>query len=559
MNFSTLRPVPGYFKGPGKRGAKLNFLFERGMRSFLTFAPLTMKKKEAIIIGAGVAGLSAGCYLQLSGFQTCIFEAQKHAGGLCTSWKKGAYTFESGFQWLLGSSPANPFYKLWSELIDIDSIPFINHESRMDIELRDHHGKAGEKVFHLYSNLGQLETYLLEISPEDNKQIKDFIRKIRRIQSLELPPKIREVPRLLPFREKIRYMRYLPMLLFLYRLQKETNLSFAARLKSPFLKEAFSLLFDGDEMPLPVITIPLAFNDLKAAGYPVGGSSAIVERLLEKYLALGGEIRFDSTVNKILVDKGHARGVHLENGSIMRSDVVVSCADWHFTVFKALEGRFVSKRIIKLASGASFKTYPAVLIVSLGIGRNLDDLPHFLRFPLDHDLCFPDGSVFSRLETHIYNYDPTMAPEGKTVISVCFYIKDPAYWVNLRKDDRSLYMASKKQLASEIVAILDKKFGRIREYVEETDVATPATFFRYTGNWKSAAQAWFPVRNMLTRPGVDICLPKLKGFYYAGHWTSAGGGLPVAIKSARDAVQVICRDFKQKFDTGTNSSAAKNP
>ncbi len=60
---------------------------------------------EVSIIGAGVSGLIAGCYLQMSGFHSKIFERHTSSGGLCTSWKKNKYTFESGFQWLLGSGP----------------------------------------------------------------------------------------------------------------------------------------------------------------------------------------------------------------------------------------------------------------------------------------------------------------------------------------------------------------------------------------------------------------------------------------------------------------------
>ena len=88
------------------------------------------------IIGAGVAGLSVGCYLQMNGFETEIFEKHSRPGGLCTSWKRGEYTFDGCINWLLGSNESNPFYLLWSELIDMSSINFINHEVRMDIELR---------------------------------------------------------------------------------------------------------------------------------------------------------------------------------------------------------------------------------------------------------------------------------------------------------------------------------------------------------------------------------------------------------------------------------------
>ncbi len=46
-----------------------------------------MAKKSIIIIGAGVAGLTAGCYAQMNGYQTRILEMHNQPGGLCTAWK----------------------------------------------------------------------------------------------------------------------------------------------------------------------------------------------------------------------------------------------------------------------------------------------------------------------------------------------------------------------------------------------------------------------------------------------------------------------------------------
>lgn len=49
--------------------------------------------RSVIIIGAGIAGLSAGCYGQMNGYNTKIFEMHSIPGGLCTSWKRKSYTF----------------------------------------------------------------------------------------------------------------------------------------------------------------------------------------------------------------------------------------------------------------------------------------------------------------------------------------------------------------------------------------------------------------------------------------------------------------------------------
>ena len=45
-------------------------------------------EKSIIIIGAGLSGLSAGCYGQMNGYRTQIFEMHSKAGGACTSWKR---------------------------------------------------------------------------------------------------------------------------------------------------------------------------------------------------------------------------------------------------------------------------------------------------------------------------------------------------------------------------------------------------------------------------------------------------------------------------------------
>jgi len=42
----------------------------------------------------GMAGLSTGCYLQINGYETQIFEMSQSPGGLCTSWKRKEYVFD---------------------------------------------------------------------------------------------------------------------------------------------------------------------------------------------------------------------------------------------------------------------------------------------------------------------------------------------------------------------------------------------------------------------------------------------------------------------------------
>ncbi len=71
---------------------------------------------KIIIIGAGVAGLSAGCYARMNGYQAEIFELHDLPGGLCTAWERKNYTFDGCIHYLFGSGDGQPFNQVWQEL-----------------------------------------------------------------------------------------------------------------------------------------------------------------------------------------------------------------------------------------------------------------------------------------------------------------------------------------------------------------------------------------------------------------------------------------------------------
>ena len=51
-----------------------------------------MAKKRILILGAGLAGLSAAWHLQRKGIDCCIFEKESEVGGLCRSKKINGFT-----------------------------------------------------------------------------------------------------------------------------------------------------------------------------------------------------------------------------------------------------------------------------------------------------------------------------------------------------------------------------------------------------------------------------------------------------------------------------------
>lgn len=502
------------------------------------------KSQKIAIIGAGISGLAVGTYLQMHGFETQIFEQHSKPGGLCTSWRRGEYTFDGCIHWLLGSAPANPFYRLWNELLEMPSIRFHNHRLRMDIEVPCHTDRFGSKVFHLYTHLDELEAYLLNIAPEDARPIRKLIRSMRTIQRFEVPPMIQSVPSLLPLREKMKMITLLPFVFHYLHWKDETNFTYAKKFKNAFLREAFELLYDGQEVKLLILTMPLAFYDRDAAGYPLGGSEQFARRLESKYLSLGGKIHYQCAVDKILHSNGKATGLTLTSKVRHNADIIISAADWHFTLFHALDGKFADSMAQKLKELQGLQVYSSMFMVSLGIGCNFTHHPHYFRFPLNEPLVSPDGSVYNRFEVHTYNYEPEFAPAGRTVVALTLYTDQADYWIDLRAMDYQRYQKAKTDFAQKLIDIYHQKIGDIKTHIEVTDIATPATYHRYTRNWKGSLQGWYPGRNLMASSPVKWELRGLKNFYMTSHWNTPGGGLPVVVKSARDLAQTICHRLR---------------
>jgi len=508
--------------------------------------------KKVKIIGAGIAGLATGCYLQLNGYETEIFEKHNISGGLCTGWKKGDYNFDGSVHWLLGSSEGSAFYKLWNELIPMKQVKFINHDLRVVIEVKNSENRYGDKNFILYSNVNKLEQYLLDLSPEDEKIIKEFIDSIKYIQKYEIPPLVEKAPEVRTLFDKLTLIKYTPLLLFLKKWGKVTNYDFAKRFKSPFLREAFELFFEGEEFSILAMTMQLAYYSLKCAGYPIGGSLTLANLLETKYLELGGKIQFNKKVTKINVVEDQVTGIMTEDNQIESSDIVISAADWNFTIFTLLEGNYVNQTILDLQKEEKLKVFDSAMLISLGISRSFDEALHLHRFPIDELTSF-DGSIYKRLEVHTYNYDKTLAPDGKTVISITLQTKNPEYWIDLRRNDYEKYKKNKEELATQVIDILENKIGNIKEHIEVIDIASPATFYRYTNNWKGSIQGWLPSKDLFSASPVKNTVPNLNNFYLVGHWLEPGGGLPIALLTGRNIAQVICKKDKKNFKNILNS------
>jgi len=228
---------------------------------------------------------------------------------------------------------------------------------------------------------------------------------------------------------------------------------FAKRFSDPFLRQAFPLSFDIPDFPMMGMLMTLAWMHKKSAGYPIGGSLEFSRAIERRYLDLGGEIHYRSPVSKIRVQNDQATGVRLPDGTEHHGDIVISAADGHATIFDMLEGKCINDKIRGYYD--KLPIFSPLVQVALGVGRSFEGLPHSIIYSPEEPVTIA-GQEHKWMGVEIYNFDPTLAPAGETVLKVMFD-SNYEYWSAL-KEDSARYQAEKEKIADQVIAVLDQRF-----------------------------------------------------------------------------------------------------
>jgi phytoene dehydrogenase-like protein len=488
---------------------------------------MTPGSSKILIIGGGIAGLCAGVYAQACGYQAEVLEQHTTPGGLATSWKRGEYTFETCIHWLVGSSPEGLLNAQWREVFDIDRLTFVYAEEYQRVE------SDGGQSLRVYSNVDRMEAEFSRQSPEDGEEVKAFTAAIRILADLPMRD-LMDGP--WPSRAWA-MLRLAPRLPLLQHWAAMSAADYGKRFKHELLRRFF-----GDsgmaEMSVIALVFMFAWMNRSNAGYPVGGSKAIVDLIVERFRALGGTLRTDVKVAKIIVENDVATGVRLANGQTIHADWVISAADGHATIYDLLDGKYRSDSIDRLY--AKQPVFPSYVQVSLGVAQDLSGEPRYLAYVLGEPLHVDPETDLTTVTFRIFNYDPTFAPRGKTAITCFLPTYHFAYWVELQRADPARYAAEKTRIADAVVAVLDRRRPGMRERVETVDVSTPASVVRFTGNWKGSMEGFLPTPDSVFASRRQT-LPGLGRLLRVGQWVSPGGGLPTGLMTARAAIQRICR------------------
>jgi phytoene dehydrogenase-like protein len=490
------------------------------------------KSRKVVIIGGGIAGLCAAVYAQRCGYEALVLEMHDMAGGLAMSWQRGPYTFETCLHWLFGSNPGDAMYGQWREVFDIEKLTFVDPVEFVRMETEEGDGLS------LWTNAERLEAELLKHAPQDARAIRRFIGEVRKLGRFKMPDPAKGW-----LANGGTLLQDATCLLLLRRLTRMTGREYGAQFTDPLVKAFFGMGEMGKLSALALV-FSLAGMNVRNAGYCHGGSQAIIRLIEERLASLGGRVRFGAKVERILVKNGAAVGVELTGGETIAADWVISAADGYSTIYKMLDGKYTSKAVNNIYE--SLEPFPSYLQVSLGVAMDLTAQPGNLARLLSTPLDVDPGTQVEQLSFRIFNFDPAFAPPGCTAVTCLILTRNTEYWVNLRNNDLTRYRAEKARIAEAVIGALEKRIPGLRQAIQVTDVATPASVVRYTGNWKGSMEGWLLTPKTGVRQ-LQVTLPGLRQFRMVGQWVMPGGGLPSGLMTARTAIQAICRQDHVPF------------
>ena len=485
--------------------------------------------RKVIIIGAGIAGLTAAVYAQRSGFDVTLIEQHGIVGGMCTSWKRKGYFFEGAMHWLIGSSPKTEAYQIWKDTGALsDNVPVLLSSPFYSVE------QEGQ-ILYFYRDIEKTAEHLSAISPDDAPLLQKLVKDVKAAGKMNMPVfdvkgLKTENPKKMSFGL---LLKMLPLIPLMGRLGKITCGDYAKRFKHPGIPRLFR--FVPDEYTATSLIFTLAQLHSGDGGYPKGGSLPMAQRMAKTFKDLGGKLILNTRVQKVNIQDGKATGVTLPTETLNADAVIVTQE-----TIAALSSLFDTPPQDTWLSEIRNTAKSAICtFIGVGVKAEISATPEWtLAEPIHYA-----GNTVSELGFYNYTGYEGYAPEGCTTLTTVFMGDTYDFWKQAKADGR--YEAEKQALAEQISRALCEKYPNCEGNIEVIDIATPLTYERYTGayhgSWMTALE---PGDKMKQYPGT---CESIEGLYFAGHRIIPPGGHPGAAVSGRQAAQLVCRQFGAVF------------
>lgn len=532
------------------------------------------KNEKVVIVGGGMAGLTAAAYLTRENYDVTIIEKNKNLGGLVGTFERDGFAFDSGPRAFVNSGMVKPILKdlgiEWETIENV--ITLIVEDQKVTIDSMN--------------SLNDYKELLLDLYPDSREDIDKIIKKIyelsedtKTLYEFDNPyfvdytsDKVFLITKFLPWTFKLlfalrKFKKYgLPMESYL---QKETsNNSLIDVLTQFFFKETPTYFALG------------YFYVWLDYFYPVGGTGTLPKIVSEKVLESGGRVVFETKINKVIPSESKVIDA---NGQSYYYDHLVWAADLK-TLYGQLDKKEITDQTVRAINQQAEKIFSAKpaessFIVYLGVNRpstyfadkggahsfytpskmglgqvtgsrKEELIEHFNDKSKEEVLAWLDD--FASLNTYEVSIpvlrDPALAPEGQTGIMIsCLF----DYEVMDKVDQAGWSDEFKKEMEQRVIRLFSKThYENLGEDLLFSFSTTPVSINKLIGSSGGAIVGWSfeteaPVYNQLTDMPKCARTP-IPNVYQAGQWAYAPAGVPIAMLTGWHASQEIIKSSKKK-------------
>lgn len=481
---------------------------------------------DAVVVGAGLGGVSAAAFLAKAGRHVLLAERGDGPGGYAHVFARGDYLFDPAIH---GCSRGKP------DLGVARMLEFLGVGDRCT--LLPAHGSYYSVCFPNFRldapfGIEEFITAHAEQFPDEADGIRDFthlcvdvIRELEQARANFTFRDLDEMAKASPLR--LRYRR-----------------ATLAGVLDEHLTDARAKAVLGCTWPnlglSPSRTAFIPWAGMMTASmetghfYAQGSFQNLVNAFVVALELCGGELVVGNEVSRIMVEHGRVAGVVLADGGQVRAPVVVSNADARLTFedlvgFEHLPSPFV-RRLQRLEPSLSaFILYSATSLdlAQLGVGHVV-----FGYRSWDHEEAF-DRLLGGHMESLAISIptlvDAAVAPPGEHLATVC---------VIMPYELGGSWAAEKERYVDGLLEFLDELFPGFRDGLTFCEAATPDALERYTLNSRGAAYGWdtTPAQAGSRKPSNRT---PVEGLYLSGHWTQPGAGSLSAVYSGMITAQLI--------------------
>ncbi len=482
-------------------------------------------EKKVLIIGAGLAGLSAGIHLQKQGIKTEIFEISGQAGGMCTAWERKGYRFDGCIHWMVGTKYNSLTYRLYREVDTLSADTKIYNAESIKQEING-------VMYEIPLRFEPFKEFLLSVSPQDSSIIQEFCKSIEIMMTSDVPLGAPQGPIAM-----IKFLKNNRGFVSLAGKYAEISVeNYLSKVQSPLLKSILYHLMPEKYSYFTLIMM-LANRMNGNAGYPIGGAHDVTYRMEKLYRESGGNIHFSSKVDRIIVENGKVTALE-SKGQRYSADSIIGACDLYDLLKNMLGGEYRHKQLDQLLETAPL--YEPIVMVSFGLRKKFN-IPYSQTFECPEGIKTAPGCFKNELDLHSFEFDPTSAPQDCSSVMIMLQTKSD-YWQSLRKQDITEYNKKKQELALLVSTAIDKRIPGFSEAIEVVDVATPATYVRYANLYKASWEGFAPSPDTL-RTNISKKVDGIKGLHLCGQWTTIGGGICTAVHSGRGAAAAVMKEL----------------